>query len=183
MRLQVLDDTTVGNVHGQSEENSLAIEECIGCLKLRDHNQPAGQPAKTQWYDRKNYVFVEFCVEDSKDVYVKIEKLRLIFSCRTADNTKLYNNIELYSQVEPNDSRHKRSDRSITLFMRKIEGKKAWPRLTKDKTKHAWLVVDFDNWRDWHDDDEQMIDLEHYANMLKDLKDTGAPPTMDDLDD
>ncbi|XP_062893083.1 putative protein PTGES3L isoform X2 [Mobula hypostoma] len=112
------------------------------------------QPAKTQWYDRKNYVFVEFCVEDSKDVYVKIEKFRLIFSCRTADNTKLYNNIELYSKVEPNDSRHKRSDRSITLFMRKIEGKKAWPRLTKDKTK-----------------------------MLKDLKDTGPPPTMDDLDE
>ncbi|XP_067825019.1 putative protein PTGES3L [Heptranchias perlo] len=141
------------------------------------------QSAKTQWYDRKNYVFVEFCVEDSKEVDVQIEKFRLIFSCKSADNTELYNNIELYSKVDPNDSRHKRSDRSITLFMRKIDGKKAWPRLTKDKTKHAWLVVDFDNWRDWHDDDDQMIDLERYTNMMKDLNDTGPPPAMDDLDD
>ncbi|XP_020371118.1 putative protein PTGES3L isoform X1 [Rhincodon typus] len=141
------------------------------------------QPAKTQWYDRKNYVFVEFCVEDSKNVDIKIEKFKLIFSCKSADNTELYNNIELYSKVDPNDSRHKRSDRSVTLFMRKIDGKKAWPRLTKDKTKYAWLTVDFDNWRDWHDDDEQMVDLEHYANMLKELKNTGPPPAMDDLDD
>lgn len=141
------------------------------------------QPAKTQWYDRKNYVFVEFCVEDSTEVDVVIEKFRLIFSCKTADNTKLYNNIELYTRVEPNDSRHKRSDRSITLFMRKVEGKKAWPRLTKEKDKHAWLVVDFDNWRDWHDDDEQLNFMEQYANMMKEIKGTVEPPTMDDLDD
>uniref|UniRef100_A0A4W3H0D5 Uncharacterized protein n=1 Tax=Callorhinchus milii TaxID=7868 RepID=A0A4W3H0D5_CALMI len=44
------------------------------------------------------------------------------------------------------DSREKRSDRSVTLFMRKVEGKRAWPRLTKEKVKvrlpwvgHAWL--------------------------------------------
>eukprot|EP00062_Callorhinchus_milii_P026609 gi/632988925/ref/XP_007883371.1/ PREDICTED: putative protein PTGES3L [Callorhinchus milii] len=93
------------------------------------------QPAKTQWYDRKNYVFVEFLVEDSKEVDVKIKKDRLIFSCKTEDNVELYNNIELYTRVQPSDSREKRSDRSVTLFMRKVEGKRAWPRLTKEKVK------------------------------------------------
>lgn len=46
--------------------------------------RPAGlsfprQPAKTLWYDRPRYVFLEFCVEDSSDVKVLIEEQRLVF--------------------------------------------------------------------------------------------------------
>lgn len=37
------------------------------------------QPAKTLWYDRPRYVYLEFCVEDSTDVKVVIEDQRLVF--------------------------------------------------------------------------------------------------------
>lgn len=37
------------------------------------------QPASAKWYDRRDYVFVEFCVEDSKDVNVNFEKSKLTF--------------------------------------------------------------------------------------------------------
>lgn len=37
------------------------------------------QPAKTLWYDRPRYVYLEFCVEDSTDVKVIIEDQRLVF--------------------------------------------------------------------------------------------------------
>lgn len=37
------------------------------------------QPAKTLWYDRPRYVYLEFCVEDSRDVKVVIENERLVF--------------------------------------------------------------------------------------------------------
>uniref|UniRef100_A0A7N5KCQ5 CS domain-containing protein n=1 Tax=Ailuropoda melanoleuca TaxID=9646 RepID=A0A7N5KCQ5_AILME len=35
------------------------------------------QPASAKWYDRRDYVFVKFCVEDSKDVNVDFEKSTL----------------------------------------------------------------------------------------------------------
>ncbi|KAG6924538.1 prostaglandin E synthase 3, partial [Chelydra serpentina] len=39
----------------------------------------AMQPASAKWYDRRDYVFIEFCVEDSKDVNVNFEKSKLTF--------------------------------------------------------------------------------------------------------
>ncbi|KAM3822921.1 putative protein PTGES3L isoform 1-T1 [Vipera latastei] len=39
----------------------------------------ARQPAKTLWYDRPRYVFLEFCVEDSRDVKVDLDDYKVIF--------------------------------------------------------------------------------------------------------
>ncbi|XP_064492588.1 putative protein PTGES3L isoform X1 [Pseudopipra pipra] len=171
----------------------------------------ARQPAKTLWYDRPRYVYLEFCVEDSTDVKVVIEDQRLVFSCKNADGVEFYNEINLYARVNSKDSREKRSDRSITCFMRKWKEKVAWPRITKENIKAlcrsspwavspcgaappfrgcflcpqpAWLSVDFDNWRDWEGDEEvERAMVEQYAEMLERVTDKGPPPAMDDLDD
>lgn len=37
------------------------------------------QPAAAKWYDRRDSVFVEFCVEDSKDVQVNFGKSKFDF--------------------------------------------------------------------------------------------------------
>uniref|UniRef100_A0A8B9E372 Prostaglandin E synthase 3 like n=1 Tax=Anser cygnoides TaxID=8845 RepID=A0A8B9E372_ANSCY len=108
----------------------------------------------TLWYDRPRYVFLEFCVEDSRDVKVVIEDHRVVFSCKNADGVEFYNEINLYGRVNSKDSQDKRSDRSITCFIRKWKEKVAWPRITKENIKPAWLSVDFDNWRDWEGDEE-----------------------------
>ncbi|RMC01507.1 hypothetical protein DUI87_21946 [Hirundo rustica rustica] len=143
----------------------------------------ARQPAKTLWYDRPRYVYLEFCVEDSTDVKVVIEDHRLEFSCKNADGVEFYNEINLYARVNSKDSREKRSDRSITCFMRKWKEKVAWPRITKENIKPAWLSVDFDNWRDWEGDEEvERAMVEQYAEMLEKVTDKGPPPAMDDLD-
>ncbi|XP_074019183.1 putative protein PTGES3L [Numenius arquata] len=142
------------------------------------------QPAKTLWYDRPRYVYLEFCVEDSRDVKVVIEDQRLVFSCKNADGMEFYNEINLYARVNSKDSREKRSDRSITCFMRKWKEKVAWPRITKENIKPAWLSVDFDNWRDWEGDEEvERAMVEQYAELLEKVTDKGPPPAMDDLDD
>ncbi|KAM4645085.1 putative protein PTGES3L [Amazona ochrocephala] len=144
----------------------------------------ARQPAKTLWYDRPRYVYLEFCVEDSRDVEVLIEEQRLVFSCRNADGVEFYNEIDLYARVNSKDSREKRSDRSITCFMRKWKEKVAWPRITKENIKPAWLSVDFDNWRDWEGDEElERAMMEEYAELLEKVTDKAPPPAMDDLDD
>ncbi|XP_059686416.1 alanyl-tRNA editing protein Aarsd1 isoform X1 [Gavia stellata] len=143
----------------------------------------ARQPAKTLWYDRPRYVYLEFCVEDSTDVKVVIEDQRLVFSCKNADGAEFYNEINLYARVNSKDSREKRSDRSITCFMRKWKEKVAWPRITKENIKPAWLSVDFDNWRDWEGDEEvERAMVEQYAELLEKVTDKGPPPAMDDLD-
>ncbi|XP_054032910.1 alanyl-tRNA editing protein Aarsd1 isoform X2 [Dryobates pubescens] len=143
----------------------------------------ARQAAKTLWYDRPRYVYLEFCVEDSKDVKVVIEDQRLVFSCKNADGVEFYNEINLYARVNSKDSQEKRSDRSITCFMRKWKEKVAWPRITKENIKPAWLSVDFDNWRDWEGDEEvERAMVEQYAELLEKVTDKGPPPAMDDLD-
>ncbi|KAM9368748.1 putative protein PTGES3L [Phaethornis superciliosus] len=144
----------------------------------------ARQPAKTLWYDRPRYIYLEFCVEDSRDVKVDIEDQRLVFSCKNADGVEFYNEINLYARVNSKDSQNKRSDRSITCFIRKWKEKVAWPRITKENIKPAWLSVDFDNWRDWEGDEElERAMVEQYAELMEKVTEKGPPPAMDDLDD
>ncbi|NWH81773.1 TEBP synthase, partial [Piaya cayana] len=86
-------------------------------------------------------VFIEFCVEDSKDVSVNFEKSKLTFSCLGgSDNFKHLNEIDLFNNIDPNESKHKRTDRSILCCLRKGESGQAWPRLTKERAKVAWSV-------------------------------------------
>uniref|UniRef100_G1RMI0 Alanyl-tRNA editing protein Aarsd1 n=1 Tax=Nomascus leucogenys TaxID=61853 RepID=G1RMI0_NOMLE len=132
----------------------------------------ARQHARTLWYDRPRYVFMEFCVEDSTDVHVLIEDHRIVFSSGP-----------FYAKVNSKDSQDKRSSRSITCFVRKWKEKVAWPRLTKEDIKPVWLSVDFDNWRDWEGDEEmELAHVEHYAELLKKVSTKRPPPAMDDLD-
>uniref|UniRef100_A0A8D1CIA2 Prostaglandin E synthase 3 like n=1 Tax=Sus scrofa TaxID=9823 RepID=A0A8D1CIA2_PIG len=110
---------------------------------------------------------MEFCVEDSSDVHVLIEDHRIVFSCKNPDGVEFYNEIEFYAKVNCKDSQDKRSGRSITCFVRKWKEKVAWPRLTKEDIKPAWLSVDFDNWRDWEGDEEvELAQVEHYAEVV-----------------
>ncbi|XP_016049666.1 putative protein PTGES3L isoform X2 [Erinaceus europaeus] len=144
----------------------------------------ARQHATTLWYDRPKYVFMEFCVEDSTDVHVLLEDHRIVFSCKNAEGVELYNEIEFYAKVNSKDSQDKRSGRSVTCFVRKWKEKVAWPRLTKEDNKPVWLSVDFDNWRDWEGDEEvELAQVQHYAELLQKVSTKKPPPAMDDLED
>ncbi|XP_041655958.1 prostaglandin E synthase 3 isoform X1 [Cheilinus undulatus] len=125
------------------------------------------QPASAKWYDRRDSVFVEFCVEDSKDVQVNFEKSKFGFSCLNgADNVKLQNTVDLFGEIDPDGSKHRRTDRSVLCCLRKAEAGKSWPRLTKEKTKCNWLSVDFNNWKDWEDDsDEDLSSFDKFSEV------------------
>ncbi|NP_001313640.1 putative protein PTGES3L [Danio rerio] len=142
------------------------------------------QPAKTLWYDRKKYVTINFVVQNPKDVQVDVQDKKIILSCKDVDDNNIYNEIEFYDRVLKADSREKVHDRTINVLIRKVKENVAWPRLQKDTAKPAWLLVDFDNWRDWeHEEEEGMAEYEQYVDMLNDVKNKGEPPAMDDLDD
>uniref|UniRef100_A0A672K370 Prostaglandin E synthase 3 n=1 Tax=Sinocyclocheilus grahami TaxID=75366 RepID=A0A672K370_SINGR len=99
-------------------------------------------PAAAKWYDRRDFVFIEFLVEDSKDVNVNFEKSKFGFSCLSGmDNMKYSNEIDLFESIDQDGSKHRRTDRSILCFLRKAESGKSWPRLTKDKAKASFDYV------------------------------------------
>ncbi|XP_077062146.1 putative protein PTGES3L [Siphateles boraxobius] len=142
------------------------------------------QPARTLWYDRKKYITINFAVQNPKDVQVDIQDTKIILSCKDVDDNNIYNEIEFYDRVFKADSTEKVFDRTINILIRKVKEHVAWPRLQKDLAKPAWLLVDFDNWRDWENEEEDgMAEYEQYVDMLNDMKNKGEPPAMDDLGD
>ncbi|CAM4707138.1 hypothetical protein PO909_013194 [Leuciscus waleckii] len=142
------------------------------------------QPARTLWYDRKKYITINFAIQNPKDVQVDIQDTKIILSCKDVDDNNIYNEIEFYDRVFKSDSTVKVFDRTINTLIRKVKENVAWPRLQKDLAKPAWLLVDFDNWRDWENEEEDgMAEYEQYVDMLNDMKNKGEPPAMDDLDD
>ncbi|KAM3872312.1 prostaglandin E synthase 3 [Diretmus argenteus] len=130
-----------------------------------------GQPASAKWYDRRDSVYIEFCVEDSKDVQVKFDKSKMNFSCvGGTDDTKHLNILDLFQEIDPKASKHRRTDRSVLCYIRKSEAGKSWPRLTKDKAKFNWLSVDFNNWKDWEDDSEEdMSSFDKFSEMMNSM--------------
>ncbi|KAK9954186.1 hypothetical protein ABG768_016280 [Culter alburnus] len=143
------------------------------------------QPATAKWYDRREAVFIEFCIEDSKDVQVKFDKTKLDFSCvGGTDNMKHHNEVELFESIDPNESKHKRTDRSVFCCLKKAESGKSWPRLTKEKTKLNWLSVDFNNWKDWEDDsDEELSSFDRFSEMMNNMGGEDDLPDVDGADD
>uniref|UniRef100_A0A3Q2R2G3 Prostaglandin E synthase 3 n=1 Tax=Fundulus heteroclitus TaxID=8078 RepID=A0A3Q2R2G3_FUNHE len=127
--------------------------------------------ATAKWYDRRDSVFVDFCVEDSSEVKVKFDKSKFEFSCSSGtENTKYHNEVELFGDIDPKESKHRRTDRSVLCCLRKAEPGKSWPRLTKDKAKCNWLSVDFNNWKDWEDDSEEdLSSFDKFSEMMNSM--------------
>ncbi|KAM9462553.1 putative protein PTGES3L isoform 1-T1 [Clarias gariepinus] len=124
------------------------------------------QPAKTLWYDRKKYITVNFLIQKATNVQVDIQDTKMILSCKDDDDNNIYNEIEFYDRVLRHDSREKVLDRTINVLIRKMKDNVAWPRLTKDTAKPAWLSVDFDNWRDWENEHEEgQAEFEEYMDV------------------
>ncbi|KAG8139813.1 hypothetical protein E2320_002572 [Naja naja] len=59
----------------------------------------ARQAAKTLWYDRPRYIFLEFCVEDSRDVKVDLDDYKVILSCKNSDGIEIHNEIQFYARI------------------------------------------------------------------------------------
>lgn len=67
---------------------------------------------------QRDCVFIEFCVEESKDVNLNFEKSKPIFSfLRGSDTFKYLNEVDLFHSIDPNDSKHKkRTDQLCVVY-------------------------------------------------------------------
>ncbi|XP_077461983.1 prostaglandin E synthase 3-like [Stigmatopora argus] len=142
-------------------------------------------PASAKWYDTRDCVFIEFCVVDSKNVNVTFDKTKCAFSCvGGTDNVKHDNEIELFDAIDQNDSKHKRTDRSVLCYLRKAQPGKSWPRLTKEKVQPRWVSLDFNNWKQWEDDsEEEMGNFDQFSDMMNNMGGDNFQPDLDGDED
>uniref|UniRef100_H3D5P5 Alanyl-tRNA synthetase domain containing 1 n=1 Tax=Tetraodon nigroviridis TaxID=99883 RepID=H3D5P5_TETNG len=129
---------------------------------------------------------INFDVQKPKDVQVDIQPDKMILCCKNTTDDVFYNELHFYEKVLINDSRERVYDRTINVLLRKVKPDYAWPRLQKDEAKPSWISVDFDNWRDWeNEEDEGKVEYDQYVDMIREMaKDNkGAPPDMGDLSD
>jgi len=112
------------------------------------------------WAQRKNLVYLNIVLEDSKNPTLKIEKDKLIFKGKGGPDQKDHElNIELYGSIKPDDSKFIVRPRGTEIVLIKDDQEGPfWPRLTKDNTKKHWLRVDFSKWKDEDDESEGEVE-------------------------
>ncbi|KAM9855125.1 prostaglandin E synthase 3 [Aulostomus maculatus] len=141
------------------------------------------QPATAKWYDRRDSVFIEFYVDNSKDVHVHFDKSSIDFCCVSGTDIKQQNKVELFGEIDPKESKHRCTGRYVLCCLRKAEAGKSWPRLTKDKKKCNWLSVDFSNWKDWEDDsDDELSSFDKFSEMMNKMGGDDLPDLDHDND-
>ncbi|XP_055331355.1 prostaglandin E synthase 3-like [Paramacrobiotus metropolitanus] len=143
--------------------------------------ETSGKPP-TSWAQRKDTVFISVLLEDVKDLKVNIEKENVYFSGKSGPDIKLYEmNFDLYSEVNPDESKYFLKDRQVDIVLRKNDAAAPfWPRLLKGSMKPGWLKTDFSRWRDEEDeaggddDDENGAD---FQNLLHKMGGNAQPDT------
>ncbi|XP_068162369.1 alanyl-tRNA editing protein Aarsd1-like [Antennarius striatus] len=144
------------------------------------------QPAHALWFDRKKYVTINFVVQKPKDVQVDIQPDKMILCCKNITDDVFYNELHFFDKVQIHDSRERVYERTVNVLLRKVKSDYAWPRLQRDEAKPSWIAVDFDNWRDWeNEEDEGKEEYDRYVDMIQEMaaSNKGEAPDMGDLSD
>ncbi|XP_068642623.1 co-chaperone protein p23-1-like [Aristolochia californica] len=145
-----------------------------------------------KWAQRADKVFITIELPDAKDVKLKLEpEGKFVFSATTgADNTPYEIDLDLYDEVDVDESKSSIWLRNIRYIIKKAE-EKWWNRLLKQEGKPpVFLKVDWDKWVD-EDEEEQKsgadtdfgeMDFSKLNMGGMDDLDTGAADYRDDDD-
>jgi len=114
-------------------------------------------PPPVQWAQRKNLVYLNIALEDTKDPTIKIEDDKFYFRGAGGTDRKEHEvTIQLYGKVKPDESKFIVRQRNIEVVLIKEE-EQYWPRLLSAKTKFHWLKVDFNKWKDEEESEEETV--------------------------
>ncbi|CEL03538.1 hypothetical protein ASPCAL04692 [Aspergillus calidoustus] len=113
----------------------------------------------------RNYLYVNIKAADvsKADAKLDITPKNVTFAGDSKKGVRYQVSLDLYGEIEPENSKVNHSDREIELILRKKELKEEfWPRLLETKQKIHFLKTDFDKWVDEDEQDEAPED--DYAN-------------------
>jgi cytosolic prostaglandin-E synthase len=106
------------------------------------------------WAQDKKNLFLTFEVFEPKNENVEINEKTINFYAEN-DQGKYALNLELYSSVNPQESKTTRTDRSISVILAKPADSEWWPRLLSVKQKPNFLRTDFAKWREENESDNE----------------------------
>jgi len=140
---------------------------------------------QVMWAQRKNLLTLTICVEDCPEPTITLEPTKVYFKGSGGPDKKTYEvSIDLYKEIDTENSKYYVKDRSIDFFLRKKEEGPYWPQLFKEKKKVHWLKVDFNRWRDEDDSEPEGENEEQDINeMMRKMGGLGGGDEKFDLND
>ncbi|KAJ5458122.1 hypothetical protein N7475_009510 [Penicillium sp. IBT 31633x] len=113
----------------------------------------------------RNYLYVNIKVADvpKSDSTLSITEKNVSFKGTSKKGVTYSVSLDLFGEIDPENSKVNHNDREVELVLRKKELKEEfWPRLLESKQKMHFLKTDFDKWVDEDEQDEAGED--DYAN-------------------
>lgn len=98
----------------------------------------------------RNYLYVDIKAPDvaKSAADLKISSKNVSFTGESKKGVKYHVSLDLYAEIDPENSKVNHSDREVELVLRKKELKEEfWPRLLETKQKIHFLKTDFDKVR------------------------------------
>ncbi|KAJ5279233.1 hypothetical protein N7478_004605 [Penicillium angulare] len=124
----------------------------------------------------RNYLYVSLKAADvPKDkASLKLNPTNVSFTGPSGKGVTYSVSLDLFGEIDPENSKVNHTDREVELVLRKKELKEEfWPRLLKDSKKVHFLKTDFDKWVDEDEQDEAAED--DYANNFGGFGGEGGP--------
>ena len=128
-----------------------------------------------KWAQRKDKLFITINVVHSKKPTIEIEGKKMKYQ-GTDGNINYSFEIELYDEIDKENSKYTLDARNIFLKLKKKKEGPYWPRLTSDKVKYHWIEID---WAYFVDEDEEEEGKEPNFEG-QDLGDMGGEMDEDD---
>ncbi|GKZ25316.1 hypothetical protein AbraIFM66950_004391 [Aspergillus brasiliensis] len=113
----------------------------------------------------RNYLYVNIKAADvaRSDAKIDIKPTNVTFTGDSKKGVKYHVSLDLYAEIDPENSKVNHSDREVELVLRKKELKEEyWPRLLNTTQKIHFLKTDFDKWVD--EDEQDEVNEDDYAN-------------------
>ncbi|KAE8160957.1 HSP20-like chaperone [Aspergillus tamarii] len=123
----------------------------------------------------RNYLYVNIKAPDvaREGATLKITSTNVTFTGDSKKGVRYEVSLDLYAEIDPENSKVNHSDREVELVLRKKELKEEyWPRLLKTTQKIHFLKTDFDKWVD--EDEQDEVAEDDYANNFGGLDALGG---------
>ena len=104
-----------------------------------------------KWAQRKDKLFITINVVHSKKPTIEIEGKKMKYQ-GTDGNINYAFDIELYDEIDKDNSKYTLDARNIFLKLKKKTAGPYWPKLTSEKVKYRWIEID---WAYFTEEDEE----------------------------
>ncbi|KAJ5952579.1 HSP20-like chaperone [Penicillium vulpinum] len=126
----------------------------------------------------RNYLYVNIKAAEvpKADATLSITEKNVTFKGVSRKGVTYSVSLDLFAEIDPDNSKINHTDRDVELVLRKKELKEEfWPRLLESKQKMHFLKTNFDKWVDEDEQDEAGED--DYANNFGGLGGEGGDPS------